>query len=144
MFRYKKEPQPFSGFAYRQCKPWNTKKLCFLRVLMLSGKKICIFSLVGSASLQVRAAQPDRWIAALYQKHFDLGKTRCATTDNVTWKATVDVCNRIHYAAHDWHNLVDKLAIFVQRWYTFFCSAKCLFFQGCKIFVAGLVYVVSI
>jgi len=31
----------------------------------------------------------------LYQKHFDLGKTRSATTDYVTWKATVDVCNRI-------------------------------------------------
>jgi len=67
----------------------------------------------------------------LYQKHFDLGKTRSATTDYVTWKSTVDV-------------LVDKLAIFIQRWCAFFCSVKSLFFHRCKIFVAELVNVVSI
>ena len=91
-----------------------------------------------------RVAQRDRWIVTLFHKHFDLGKTRCATTDYVTWKATVDVCNRIDYAAHDWHRLVDKLVIFIQRWYACFCSAKSLVFHRCKIFVAGLVYVVSI
>jgi len=80
----------------------------------------------------------------LYQKHFDLGKTRSATADYVTWKATVDVCNRTDYVAHDWHRLVDKLAIFIQRWCAFFCSAQSLFFYGCKSFVDGLVNVVSI
>jgi len=83
-------------------------------------------------------AQRDRWIATVYQKHFDLGKTRCATTDYVTGKVTVDVCNRIDYVANDWHRLVDKLAIFIQRWCAFFCSVKSLFFHGCKFFVAGL------
>ena len=92
----------------------------------------------------MRVAQRDRWIVTLYHKHFDLCKTRCATTDHVTWKATVDVCNRIDFVAHDLHRLGDKLAIFIQRWYTFFCSAKSLVFRGWKIFVAGLVYVVSI
>jgi len=48
-----------------------------------------------TASLQV--AQRDRWIVTLYQKHLDLGKTRSATTDYVTWKATVDVCNRLDH-----------------------------------------------
>jgi len=27
----------------------------------------------------------------------------------------VDVYNRIDYVANDWHRLVDKLAIFIQR-----------------------------
>jgi len=31
----------------------------------------------------------------LYQEHFDFSKTRSATTDYVTWNATVDVCNRL-------------------------------------------------
>jgi len=39
---------------------------------------------------------------------------------------------------------VEKLAIFIQRWCAFFCSAKSLFFYGCKFFVAGLVNVGSI
>jgi len=34
----------------------------------------------------MRVAQPDRWITTLYQKHFDLGKTRSATTDCVIWR----------------------------------------------------------
>jgi len=74
-----------------------------------------------------------------------LGKTRSgnATTDYVTWKATVDVCNRTDYVAHDWHRL-DNLAIFIQRCCAFFCSAKSLVLHRCKIFVAGLVNVVSI
>jgi len=39
----------------------------------------------------------------LYQKRFDLSKTRSATTDYifVTRKATVDVSNRIDYVAND-------------------------------------------
>jgi len=78
---------------------------------MLSRKKICIFNLLGFSrclgTQQLRCkyrrvAQRDRWTVTLYQKHFDLDKTRCATTDYVTWKATVDVCNRIVYVAHDW------------------------------------------
>jgi len=56
----------------------------------------------------------------------------------------VDVSNRIDYVAHGWHRLVDKLAIFIQCWCAFFCSAKSLFFHGCKRFVAGLVNVASI
>jgi len=44
-----------------------------------------------------------------------LGKTHSATTDYVTWKATVDVCNRTDYVAPDRHRLVDKVAIFIQR-----------------------------
>jgi len=123
------------------------KKLCFLCALMLSRKKICVFNLVSfeeyfprclvcnSFVASRRVAQQDRWIVTLYQKHFDLGKTRGATTDYVTWKATVDVCNRTDQVAHDWHRLVDKLAIFIQRWCAFFCSAQSLVFHGCKIFV---------
>jgi len=49
-----------------------------------------------------KVAQRDRWILTLYQKHFDLGKTCSATTDYVTWKATMDVCNRTDYVANDW------------------------------------------
>jgi len=30
-----------------------------------------------------------------------LGKTRSATTDYITWQATVDDCNRKDYVAHD-------------------------------------------
>jgi len=60
-----------------------------------------------------------------------------------TWKATVDACNRIDYVAHDWHRL-DKLATFIQRCCASFYSAKRLFFRRCKIFVVGLVNVVSI
>ena len=91
-----------------------------------------------------RVAQRDRWIVTLYQKHFDLGKTCSETTDYVTCKATVDVCNRLDYVANDWHRLVDKLAIFIQRWCAFFCPAESLVFHWCKIFVAGLVNVASI
>jgi len=41
---------------------------------------------------------------------------RPAATDYVTWKSTVDVCNRIDYVVHDWHGLaLDKLPIFIQR-----------------------------
>jgi len=76
----------------------------------------------------------------LYQKHFDFGKTRSATTDYVNCKATVDVCSRVDYVTR----LEDKLAIFIQRCCAFFYSAKSLVFHGCKIFVAGLVNVVSI
>jgi len=47
MFRYKKYPQPFSRFAYKQCNAWNMNKLCFLCALMLSRKNIFIFNLVG-------------------------------------------------------------------------------------------------
>ena len=92
----------------------------------------------------MRVVQQDHWIVTMYQKHFDLGKTRSAATDYVTWKATVDVSNCIDYVAHDWHRLVDKLAIFVKRWCALFCSARSLVFHSCKIFVAGLVNVVNI
>jgi len=34
--------------------------------------------------------------------------------------------------------------IFIQRCYAYFCSAKRLVFHGCKIFVAGLVNVLSL
>jgi len=53
----------------------------------------------------MRVAQQDRLIITLYQKHFDLGKTRSVTTDYITWKAAVDACNRKDYVAHDWHCL---------------------------------------
>ena len=76
---------------------------------MLRRKHIFIFNLVGfeegfSRCLDIaknsfvasrRLAQRDRWILTLYQKHFDLSKTRSATTDYVTWNGTVNVCNRI-------------------------------------------------
>jgi len=39
-FGTKNNGQPFSRFAYKQCKHWNTKKLCFLCALMLSRKKL--------------------------------------------------------------------------------------------------------
>jgi len=39
---------------------------------------------------------------------------------------------------------MDKLAIFIQRCCAFFCSAKSLFFHGCKLFFAGPVNVVNI
>jgi len=77
-----------------------------------------------------KLAQRDRWILTLYQKHFDLGKTCSATTDYVTWKATMDVWNRTDYVANDWHHLVDKLAIFIQRWCAFFVQPKLCFFTG--------------
>jgi len=191
---------------------------------MLSRKKICIFNFVGfeecfprclgrlynSFVASMRVAQQDRWIIILYQKHFHLGITRSATTDCVTWKATVDACNRIDYATHDWHRsvqrfsnfcmlrhtntfwiwlrhtyfmksktnfsqtlqrelritrfsqntktfmahfsgkpvcrgtqfgkhwLVDKLAIFIQRYCAFFDSVKSLSFHRCKIFLLGV------
>jgi len=38
--RYKKWPQSFSRFAYKQCNLWNIKKLCFLCALILSRKKL--------------------------------------------------------------------------------------------------------
>jgi len=74
----------------------------------------------------------------LYQKHFDLGETRSATTDYVTWKATVDVCYRTEYVAHDSHRLVDKLAIFIQRWCAFFVQRKVCFFTGAHFLLLGL------
>jgi len=77
----------------------------------------------------------------LFQQHFDLGKTRSATTDYVTyvtWKATVDVCNRIDYIAHNWHRVVDKLAIFIQSWCAFFVQRKVWFFTGAKFLLLSL------
>jgi len=48
-----------------------------------------------------RVTPRDRSFLTLHQKNFNLGKTRSATTDYVTRKATVDVCNRTDYVAHD-------------------------------------------
>jgi len=56
----------------------------------------------------------------------------------------VDACNRIDYVANDCHRLVDKLAIFIQRWCAFFCSTKSLVFHGCKFFDTGFVNVVNL
>jgi len=146
-FGTKKQPQPFSRFAYKQCNAWNTKKLNFLCALMLSHKKVCIFNLVGfprclgTQQLRCkyrRVAQRDRWTVTLYQKHFDLGKTRCATTDYVTWKTTVDVCNCIAYVAHDWHRSVDKLTIFIQRCCAFFVQRKVSFSTGANFLLLDL------
>ena len=44
MIRYKNDRHHLVGLL--QCNPWNTKKLCFLCVLMLSRKKMFIFNLV--------------------------------------------------------------------------------------------------
>jgi len=68
-----------------------------------------------------------------------LSKTRSVTTDYVTSKATMDDCNRIDYVANDWHRLVDKLAIFIQRWCAFvFVQRKICFFTGAKFLLLGL------
>jgi len=72
-----------------------------------------------------------------------MSKTRSATTDYVTLNATVDVCNRTDCVAHDWHRLVDKLAIFIQRCCAFFVQRN-VWFSQVQNFVAGLVNVVSI
>ena len=84
--------------------------------------------------------------------HFDLGKTRSATTDYVTCKATVLACNRIVYVAYDWHSLVrqtgdfystllfvqrkDCLALFQRK--HFFVQQKVWFFTGAKFLLLGL------
>jgi len=52
----------------------------------------------------------------------------------------VDACNRIDFVAHDWHRLVDKLAIFIQRCCAFFLFSEKfgfsqvlnLFYWACK------------
>jgi len=62
--------------------------------------------------------------------------------DYVTWKVAVDVCNRIDYVANDWHRLVDKLAIFIQRWWAFFVQRN-VWFSQVQIFVSDLVNVVN-
>jgi len=72
----------------------------------------------------------------LYQKHFDLGKTRSATTEYEKQQWMSVIC--IDYVAHDCHRQVVKLPIFIQRCCAFFCSEKSLVFYWCKIFVAGL------
>jgi len=53
-------------------------------------------------------------------------------------KAKVNVCYRKDYVAHDWHRLVDKLAISIQRFCTFFFSAKSWFFTGATFLLLGL------
>jgi len=50
----------------------------------------------------------------------------------------VDACNRIDSDAHDWHRLVDKLAIFIQRCCAFFLfSEKFVFFTDANFFLLG-------
>jgi len=67
-----------------------------------------------------------------------LGKTRSATTDYVTGKSTVDVCNRIDYVAYDWHRLVHQMAIFIQHCCAFFVQRKVWFVTGAKFLLLGL------
>ena len=112
--------------------PWNTKKLCFLCALMLSRKRIC---------------------TSIWAKHvaqqliMSLEKQQCMPVIAQFMLLKIDIPQ------------LDKLAIFIQRCFlcsenfallffqrccAYFCSAKCLIFHRCKIFVTGLVNVVSI
>ena len=155
MFRYQNERHHFAGlltssatlgiqrsFAVYACLRQAVKNFSFSTWSALKS----VFQgaeLYNSFAASGRVAHQNRWIVTLHQKHFNLGKTRSAATDNATWNATVDICNCIDFVAHNWHRL-DKLAIFVQCCCAFFCSAKTLVFHRCKIFVAGLVNVLSI
>jgi len=99
MFRYKSNRHHLVGLLTSSATLGIQRSFAFY-ALMLSRKKLHFqlgrFSRVFSkllrhitASLQVRGKPRDRWIVMLYQKRFYLGKIRSATTDYVTWKATV-------------------------------------------------------